>query len=608
MIPATARRLLALLPPAQRRSAYWLLPAMILMAVMETVGVATVMPFLAVVANPTDAIGNRYLGAVYHALGFTGTTSFLLFLGAASLAVLVLSNGFAVFVTYLLNRFALRQNHLWQTRLMAAYLGRPYAAFLRADTAELGKNILVEVSEVVSKVLTPMLQLMARFAAAVSVIALLVVVDPVLALTVSAALGSAYALVFLVVRRTLQRLGAERLAVDAVRFRAISEAFGGVKDVKVAGRERTYVDRFRAASERFSALTVTQRVINVVPKYGLEVIAFGGIIMIVLQLLATNHSTATVLPLIGLYAFASYRLMPAVQQMFEAITQLRFSLPSLGVLERDLAVSSATDLGRSEPTGLREAIELRDVWYAYPGSPPNLTGIDLTIPKNSSVAFVGTTGSGKTTLVDLILGLLTPSGGAVLVDGVPLDAANVRGWQASVGYVSQQAFLCNGTVAENIAFGVPGEEVDEAALHRAAAAAQLDRFVARLPDGYLTQVGERGLRLSGGQRQRLAIARALYHDPPVVVFDEATSALDNVTERAVLDALEAMAGRRTVLIVAHRLSTVRGCDLICLVEGGTIVARGAYDDLLATSPEFRALVQPPRAARRGPEGEPVGSA
>lgn len=593
MIWATARRLLALLPAKQRTNAYWLLPAMILMAVMETIGVATVMPFLAVVANPEGALQNRYLGGVYRGLGFTDTNSFLLFLGAMSLLVLVFSNGFSVFVTYLLNRFALRQNHLWQTRLMTAYLNRPYSAFLRSNTAELGKNILIEVSEVVTKVLTPILQLLARFSAAVSVLVLLVIVDPTLAVTVSAALGSAYAIVFLFVRRTLQRLGDERLSIDAVRFRTISEAFGGIKDVKVAGREETFLNRFSRASARFSDLTVTQRVINVVPKYGLEVIAFGGIILIVLQLLASGSGTAKVLPLVGLYAFASYRLMPAVQQIFEAITQLRFSLPSLDVLERDLlAADTSPDLSRPAPSGLRDGIVLQDVNFAYPDSPPSLEGVKLEVPKNSSVAFVGTTGSGKTTIVDLILGLLTPTSGAVLIDGAPLGPETLRPWQASVGYVPQQVFLCNGSIAENIAFGVPEESVSSDAIVRAAQVAQVHGFVSRLPDGYKTQVGERGLRLSGGQRQRIGIARALYHDPPVVVFDEATSALDSLTEQALREALEGMAGKRTVFIVAHRLSTVRACDAICLIEGGRIVAKGSYQELIATSPQFRALAQP----------------
>ncbi len=594
MIFATIKRLLALLPPRQRVHAYWLLPAMVLMAVMETIGVATIMPFLAVVASPQEALKNPYMSAVYQALKFESTNQFLFFLGALSLVVLIFSNGFAVFVTYLLTRFALRQNHLWQSQLMSAYLARPYTAFLGSNTATLGKNILVEVSEVVNKVLTPVLQLMARLAAALSVLALLIVVDPMLALTVSLALGSAYALIFLIVRRTLRRLGEDRLSVDAVRFGSISEAFGGVKDLKIAGRERTFLDRFSGASRRYSDLTVLQRVINVVPKYGLEVIAFGGIILIVLQLLASGKSTATVLPLVGLYAFASYRLMPAVQQMFEAVAQLRFSLPSLDVLERDLATmeGSTTTFDRPEPRGLAQGIELKGVSFSYPGSPPSLEGISLRVPKNTSAAFVGSTGSGKTTIVDVMLGLLPPTSGEVLVDGEPLAPSFVRSWQASVGYVPQQVFLSNGTVADNIAFGVPSGDLDIGAMERAAKVAQLHDFISGLPAGYQTPVGERGLRLSGGQRQRLGIARALYHDPPVVVFDEATSALDNVTEYAVLEALQTLAGQRTVIIVAHRLSTVRACDVIYLVEGGHVVASGSYEELLASSPEFRELVRP----------------
>jgi len=273
-----------------------------------------------------------------------------------------------------------------------------------------------------------------------------------------------------------------------------------VKDVKIAGRERTFLDRFEGASRQWSDLMVLQRVINAVPRYALEVIAFGGIILIVLQLLASGKSTATVLPLVGLYAFASYRLMPAVSQMFEAVAQLRFSLPSLDVLERDLAEleGSVATLERPEPRGLAESIELKGVSFSYPGSPPSLEAINLAVAKNSSVAFVGSTGWGKTTIVDVMLGLLPPTTGEVLIDGEVLEASIVRSWQASVGYVPQQVFLTDGTVADNIAFGVPPDEVDDGALERAAKAAQLHDFIVALPEGYRSRVGERGLRLSGG--------------------------------------------------------------------------------------------------------------
>ncbi len=603
-----ARRLLALFAPAERRQAGYLVPAMIVQALMETVGVASVMPFLAVVANPGTVDSNAILHRVYTMLGFGTVNGFLIFLGVSSLVVLLVSNVFSAWVVFLLHRYALAQNHHLQTRLMTRYLARPYPAFLGSNTAELGNNILVEVSEVITGILMPSLQTAARSVAAVSILVLLVAVDPVLALTVTVALGSLYALVFLLVRRTLIRVGQERQAVGRTRFQSISEAFSGIKDVKVSGRERAFLSAFEGASARWSYVTTVQRVIKAVPKYALEVVAFGGILLIVLYLLTTGRPLSGLLPIIGLYAFASYRLMPAVQQVFESIAQMRYSLPALDVLERDMAGfdAEAARFPSPAPLGLRDAIELHDVHFDYPGSDrPSVEGISLRIPARTSVALVGSTGSGKTTTVDLILGLLAPGRGAITIDGEPLEGERLRPWQASVGYVPQEIFLTDNSVAHNIAFGVADEDLDMEAVERAARIAQIHDFVHTLPDGYDTVIGERGTRISGGQRQRLGIARALYRDPDVLVFDEATSALDGVTESDVFDALDALAGHKTILMIAHRLTTVAGCDAIYQLEHGRVVARGRYQELLESSPQFRALAQQQADPHDHAPGAPV---
>jgi len=601
-ILAVGNRILKVLEPAERRAALGLVPLMVMRAVLDTIGVATVLPFIAVVADPQGALSNRYLGAVYEALGFQDVSRFLVLLGCAALLVLLVSNGLTVAVEFLVKRFAQRQSHLLQRRLMYLALSRPYEHFLSAHSAEIGQNILAEVREFVDGVLSQYLQVIARSIGTLVLLAMLVAVDPVLAVTTGVVLAAVYAVIFQLVKRVVNRLGRERHAADKARYRAVSETYGGIKDVKVSGRERTFLDRFTQVARRHAGLEVVLHVTRVVPRSLLEVVAFSGIIGIILYLLSTGRSTSTVISIVTLYAFACYRLIPAVQQLYESVTQIRYLLPSLELMERSVAAAQSTGASFEprEPLPFRSQVELRGVTYAYPNAEsPALQDVDLVVRRGSATAIVGHTGSGKTTALDLLLGLLPPTAGAILVDGEPLTPEKVRAWQAAIGYVPQHVFLSDDTIAANIAFGVPEDEIDLAAVERAARIAQVHDFVSGLPEGYMTRTGERGVRLSGGQRQRLGIARALYRDPPVLVLDEATSALDSVTEEAVFTSLAELAGTKTVVLVTHRVSTVKECDHVVVLESGRVVADGSYDDLIRTSAHFQAL------ARH--RGEPVAT-
>jgi ATP-binding cassette, subfamily B, bacterial PglK len=330
-----------------------------------------------------------------------------------------------------------------------------------------------------------------------------------------------------------------------------------------------------------------------VPRFALEAIAFGGMLLLILYLMARSGSFAGALPIIALYAFAGYRLMPALQQIYDAFTQLRFAGPALDALHQDLSSLQAADAqhGPLSPLLLTQAIELNQVSYRYPNAPhPALKGIDLTIPAHSTVGFVGATGSGKTTMVDVILGLLEPQEGHLSVDGLPITAAKRRQWQRAIGYVPQHIYLADDSVAANIAFGVNPKDIDPQAVERAAKIANLHEFVVNdLPQSYATTVGERGVRLSGGQRQRIGIARALYHNPQVLILDEATSALDNLTEQAVMEAVNNLGHDITIILIAHRLSTVRQCDQIYLLERGEVKAGGTYEELAASNQQFKAM-------------------
>ena len=588
-------KLYDLMDPSERKRFFLLLPAVTAMALMQVVGIASVLPFLALVTDPTVVETNALLARVYDALGFSGMNAFLVFAGVAALVLLVVSNGFTAFVEWLLLRYSWHLNHDLSVKLLREYLAKPYVFFLDRNTAGLATNILSEVKQAVRGFVLAALQLLSRGVVTLFVLGLLVALYPMLALMTFGFLGAAYGITFLLVRRGMAESGRLRSQADRARFQAASEALSGIKDIRILGREEPFLRRFERHSRVYEAQMARQQVIAAVPRYAFETIAFGGMLMIVLILLMRGQGVQEIVPTLGVFAFATMRLLPALQSLFAALSALRFSTPSIDVLHRDLEA-----LGRHPapskpvaPLPFRESIELRGVTFRYPGTPkPVIHGFDLSIAANTTVALVGATGSGKTTTVDILLGLLEPEEGELLVDGVPITDENRRAWQANLGYVPQQIYLADDTIAANIAFGVRREEIDMAAVERAARLANVHDFiVGELPDGYGTMVGERGVRLSGGQRQRLGIARALYHDPKVLVFDEATSALDNVTEESIFRAVSDLGKSKTIVMIAHRMTTVRGCDVIYVLDRGAVQAQGTYHDLLERSPLFRSMVE-----------------
>jgi ABC-type multidrug transport system fused ATPase/permease subunit len=596
---STIRRLLALLDRRDRLRLWLLVLVLILVALAETAGIAAIMPFMAVVTNPETIHSQRWLSIAYAGLGFRSDQSFLIVLGLVVLALLVMSNVIKASGTYLTLRYHNRLNYRLSRRLLARYLARPYQFFLKRNTAELGANVIGEVTRVVSGVLTPATTIVSSFLVCLAIIALLFLVDPLVALVIAGVLGAAYGAILLTARRKLSDVGKEHVKANHERHKVAAEAMSGIKDLKVLGREATLLRRFSVHADRHARHNVTAGLIAQLPRYALETIAFGGILLVVMYLVHRGERTTDIAPLLALYAFAGYRLMPALQHLFASITALRFNAPALDVLYHDLDADQSSDFDGMErleqslhadvlPFG-RE-LSLRRVSFRYEdAAAPALRGLDIVIAPLTSVGIVGPTGCGKTTTVDIVLGLLAPSEGQFLVDGVEITQQNLAGWQKNLGYVPQHIYIADDTIARNIAFGVPDDDIAMDSVRHAARIANIADFIeSELADGYQTAVGERGLRLSGGQRQRIGIARALYRDPSVLVMDEATSALDGVTEEAVMDALHSLSRKKTIIVIAHRLSTVRECDVIYLLERGQIVAQGSYHDLMRESAWFRA--------------------
>ncbi len=589
------KKLLDLLDKKERRQSAMLMGMVLIMALLDVVGVASIMPFMGVLANPGLVETSPILNFAYTGLGFETPLEFLFALGIVAFILLIASLIFKALTTYLQIRFSLIQEFSISKRLVEGYLHQPYSWFLNRHSADLGKTILSEVSAVIYGGFIPLMNLIANSAVTIALLFLLIVVDPYLALSVVAVLGITYGIIFKLMSSWLGRLGQARISANQERFTAVIEAFGAAKEVKVGGLEHVYIQRFATPAEVYAKGQATTQVIAQLPRFLLEAIAFGGMLLVVLNLMARSGSFSVALPIVALYAFVGYRLMPALQNIYAAFTQLRFVGPALNLLHADLKSINlvANSCGAwIEPMPLTKSISLNQVTYKYPSAQESaLKDINLTISAHTTVAFVGTTGSGKTTIVDVILSLLDPQEGQLIVDGKTITAANRRQWQRAIGYVPQQIYLADDSVAANIAFGVSKKDIDQNLIERAAKIANLHDFVTqKLPQGYASLIGERGVRLSGGQRQRIGIARALYHNPKVIILDEATSALDNLTEQAVMEAVNNLSHEITIILIAHRLSTVRNCDQIFLLESGRVTASGTYEELTKASYLFASMV------------------
>ena len=604
------RQMLALFSPAERVRFAGVLAAMLTMGIMQMAGVGVILPFVSLLSNPEHVHTNAALDWLYTALGFASVNGFLILIGSVLLAILILSNVVTALTIWLMTRFAWGVQRRISARLLEGYLHQPYETFLNRNSADTGKNILIESQQFANGVLMPALKALAFGITAAMIVGFLFWLEPLLALAITLIFGCAYLLVYLTIRRVLLRTGRTRMAANTERFKAVGEAFGSVKEVKVLNRQAHFIHRYDPAARTFADAMAKSQVLAQVPRYAIEGLAFGIVMAAMIYLLASGQELQSALPLASAFVVAGYRLLPALQNVYQGFAQWRFNQSVLDTLQKDLSAhqppaqeasrtSSQTMLESNVATGPHESvklafdqtIELRNLTYHYPNtSAPSLDAISLTIPRNSFVALTGQTGAGKTTLADIILGLLEPSAGEILIDGTVLTEENRSQWQANLGYVPQDIYLTDSTIASNIAYGLAKDHVDHGAVERAARIANIHDFIVdKLPSGYDTIVGERGVRLSGGQRQRIGIARALYHDPSVIVLDEATSALDNETERRIVNELDAMRGGRTLIVIAHRLTTVQKCHEVFMLHDGKIAARGSYDELIQQSTEFGQL-------------------
>ena len=579
------KKLLFLLSPNERKRAILLLIMIVIMALLDAIGIASILPFIAVLTNPSLIETNIFLNTMYQAsirFGVETNQEFLFFLGVLVFLILIISLTFKAFSTYIQIRFVYMKEYSIGKRLVEGYLHQPYRWFLSRNSSDLGKTILSEVSQVISYGIKPLMELIAKSILAIVIIILLIIVDPKLILIVGLSISFAYLAIFYFIRNLLNRSGKERLKSNQLRFIAVSEAFGAIKEVKVRGLEKVYIQSFSNSSQNYARTIALSQVVAQLPRFILESITFGGILLIILYKMIQSGNFNNSLPVISLYVFAGYRLMPALQQIYNSLTQLTFVGPSIDKLHSDLKNLKPLNINHDEDVlTFNKEINLHHIHYNYPNtSRTALKDINLTIPLKSTVGLVGSTGCGKTTTIDIILGLLEPQKGTLEVDGKVITEQNSRAWQRSIGYVPQHIYLSDDTVMANIAFGVEPKDINHDMIKKVSKIANLHQFVTdELPKQYQTTIGERGVRLSGGQRQRIGIARALYHNPKVLVLDEATSALDNQTEQEVMKAINNLNKKITIILIAHRLNTVKNCDIIYKLDKGQLIAQGTYNEL-----------------------------
>ena len=588
----TIKKLLYLLLPYERKRLMLLLGMMIVMAILEMLGVVSIMPFMAVLANSEIIETNIYLNTAYlysNKLGVETKEHFLFLLGIIVFLLLIFSLAFKFLTIYAQLRFIAGRDYSLAKRFVEGYLHQPYSWFLNRHSADLGKNILSEVNLIITQGFNPMLDLLRQSAVTLALVVILILVNPILTLIVGLTLGITYGLIYIFIRAFAGRLGQKRLDANKWIFTSISEAFGAIKEIKMSGVEQAYVKRFSDPAKTLAKIKATAGVIVHLPRFTLEGIAFGGMLLVVLYLMSKSGNFADALPLIALYAFAGYRLMPALQQIYTSMTTLLFITPELDAMHQDLKNLKTSNLYQNQQNLIfKKDITLKNICYNYPNSSRTaLKNIHFTIPVHTTVGIVGATGSGKTTTVDIILGLLEAQQGTLEVDGKIIDKQNLRAWQHMIGYVPQHIFLADDTVAANIAFGVNENLIDYKAVERSAKIAKLHEFVTNeLPKKYQTTIGERGVRLSGGQRQRIGIARALYHNPQLLVLDEATSALDNFTEQEVMKEVKSIGKDITIIMIAHRINTVKECDNIFLLQKGELKHQGNFTELNKSSDYF----------------------
>lgn len=587
------KELLYLLTPSQRKRFYVLQIFVAIMAVLEIFGVASMIPFMAVVGDMSQLQEDTPIAQIYKSSGITSESQFVFILGVFVLLALTISTIISMFTIWKLSIFAHQIGTELADRLYTHYLKQGWLFHASGSSAQLTKKIATETTRVTANILVPLMHMNSKILLVFLLSLSIFIYNPKVAMIGISIFVATYIILFRIVRTRLASFGKATSDVTEQRFRLMNEGFGGIKDVLLLGRDADFIGRFNKTGNILAYSLGTTNAIIQIPRYLVELIAFGSIILLILYLMVSYEANlGIILPILSIYAVGAIKLLPAFQQIYGSIGVIKANLAAFDSIREDLnnsfRVEPKKEIIEKKYLNPKQQISLENIAFTYPNKEePTLNQLSMTIPANSVIGVVGPSGAGKSTLIDIFLGLIEPQEGQLIVDHTIINSQNRRSWQNSIGFVAQSIFLSEGTIAENIAFGISHDQIDLEQVQKVIKLAYLDEFIQTLNDGVDTRVGERGVQLSGGQRQRIGIARALYHKAEVIVFDEATSSLDGVAEKMIMDAIHDFSGQKTIILIAHRLKTVQKCDKIFFINNGKVDDQGTYQELLENNEHFK---------------------
>jgi len=563
-----------LLDGKQKANMVVLLINMLIGAVLETASISLIIPVITIVIKPNASQSNEYLHMVYEMFHMTSETQLTIFVMMCLIVAFILKNSFLFFQQKMLYRFIYTNQFRTSERMMRNYLRKGYEYYLNSDTAVIQRNITSDVNNMYALILA-VLQLLSEVIIFMSLTGILLVVDAQMTIVIALLLIVTLLIIMFVIKPIMKKAGKDNQDFYSGLFKWISQTVTGIKEVKVSGKEQYFIDEYVKCGHGYVDAVQKYSIYNNTPRLLIETVCIIGMVGYMLYLILTGHEMVDMMPVISAFALAAVRLMPCANRINNQLTTMAYFEPAFfGVsdnLQEEISDTNV-DMSFAKDTDaklkVKDKIEIKEITYAYPNTDVLIFDkADMEIPIGASVGIVGSSGAGKSTIVDILLGLLEVQGGTIYADGVDVQT-EYRAWLKNIGYIPQMIFMLDETIRKNVAFGVPEGKIDEKRVWEVLKEAQLDEFVRGLPEGLDTSIGERGVRLSGGQRQRIGIARALYNDPEVLILDEATSALDNDTEAAIMDSINHFMGKKTLIIIAHRLQTIEKCDMIYRVENG----------------------------------------
>ena len=589
MIIKQFKKLFDLCTIEEKKKFFFLIILIFLVSFLEVLFALSLLPFISLLSNPDLLKTNVHINNIFNItkeiFGISNYINFIFFLGCVILIIIIFTIILRIWSKYNQIKFVYSQETSISIRLVELYLNRPYYWFLDQNSSKIAKNLLSEVGQVVHRVFDPIITFVSQLIFFLFFIILIIIVNPFITIVSVLILTSSYFLFFFFAKRKLSKLGLELPKVNEKRFTIISNMFGSIKEIKIGMLNNFFIQSFLRPSKIYEKNISYAQLIELLPRYFIEAITFSAIIIIILILIFRDIYFAEIAPILALYIFVGYRTLPSIQAIYSAFVTLRFSESIIDSLYKDLLPSNKNFYSKNKYSKngifLENSIVLKNLNFKYRNSKKMiLKNINITIPAFSRVGIVGSTGSGKSTLINIILGLLNPSQGQLNVDSTIIDENNKSLWQKNLGFVPQQIYLSDSSIKSNIAFGKEVQNINyDAVLHAAKNADIHNYIINELPDQYDTIVGERGARLSGGQRQRIGIARALYNKPKVLILDEATNALDYITEASIINKISNLHNKTTLILITHRLEILKDFDIIFLLEKGELIAQGKYEDL-----------------------------